>query len=92
MRFQSFKQGIQTIHIRKNKMLNDEKLIEISRGVDTYMTTLLSRYEITPLSLAAILMARAMVLNKEAGSTEDFLKLLSSISRDPPMQKNEKVH
>jgi hypothetical protein len=56
------------------------------------MTTLLSRYEITPLSLAAVLLARAMVLNKEAGSTEDFLKLLSSISRDPPMQKNEKVH
>ncbi len=73
-------------------MLNDEKLIEISRGVDSYLSTLLVKYEVTPLSLAAILMARAMVLNKEAGSTEDFLKLLSSISRDPPMQKNEKVH
>ena len=92
MRFQSFKQGIQTIHIRKNKMLNDEKLIEISRGVDSYLSTLLIKYEVTPLSLAAVLLARAMVLNKEAGSTEDFLKLLSSISRDPPMQKNEKVH
>ena len=73
-------------------MLNDEKLIEISRGVDNYISTLLVKYEVTPLSLAAILLARAMVLNKEAGSTEDFLKLLSSISRDPPMQKNEKVH
>jgi hypothetical protein len=52
----------------------------------------LVKYEVTPLSLAAILMARAMILNKEAGSTEDFLKLLSSISQDPPMQKNEKVH
>jgi hypothetical protein len=73
-------------------MLNDEKLIEISRGVDSYLSTLLIKYEVTPLSLAAVLLARAMVLNKEAGSTEDFLKLLSSISRDPPMQKNEKVH
>jgi hypothetical protein len=74
-------------------MLNDENLIEISRGVDSYLSTLLVKYEVTPLSLAAILMARAMVLNKEAGSTEDFLKLLSSISQDPPMQKNEtKVH
>jgi hypothetical protein len=73
-------------------MLNDEKLIEISQGVDSYMTSLLSRYEVTPLSLAAILLARAMVLNKEAGSTEDFLKLLSSISQDPPMERNEKVH
>lgn len=73
-------------------MISDENLIEISSGVDSYITTLLSKYEITPLSLAAILLARAMVLNKEAGSTEDFLKLLSSISQDPPMQKNEKVH
>ena len=73
--------------------MNDTQLIEISRGVDSYITTLLNKYEITPLSLAAVLLARAMVLNKEAGSTEDFLKLLSSISQDPPMQRNEtKVH
>ena len=73
-------------------MLNDVNLIEISRGVDSYLSTLLVKYSVTPLSLAAVLLARAMVLNKEAGSTEDFLKLLSSISQDPPMQKNEKVH
>ena len=72
--------------------MNDEQLIEISRGVDSYLSTLLVKYEVTPLSLAAVLLARTMVLNKEAGSTEDFLKLLSSISQDPPMQKNEKVH
>jgi len=73
--------------------MNDAQLIEISQGVDSYITTLLSKYEITPLSLAAVLLARTMVLNKEAGSTEDFLKLLSSISQDPPMQRNEtKVH
>jgi len=73
--------------------MNDAQLIEISRGVDSYLSTLLVKYEVTPLSLAAVLLARAMVLNKEAGSTEDFLKLLSSISQDPPMQRNEtKVH
>jgi len=73
--------------------MNDEQLVEISRGVDSYLSTLLVKYSVTPLSLAAILMARAMVLNKEAGSTEDFLKLLSSISQDPPMERNEtKVH
>jgi len=72
--------------------MNDTQLIEISSSVDSYLSTLLVKYEITPLSLAAVLLARTMVLNKEAGSTEDFLKLLSSISQDPPMQKNEKVH
>jgi hypothetical protein len=73
--------------------MNDEQLIEISRGVDSYLSTLLVKYEVTPLSLAAILVARSMVLNNEAGSTEDFLKLLASISQNPPMERNEtKVH
>jgi hypothetical protein len=73
------------------EMLN-ENLIEISRGVDSYLSTLLVKYDITPLTLTAIVIARAVVLNKEAGSVEDFLKLLGSISQDPPMERDEKVH
>ena len=72
-------------------MLNDEKLIEISRGVDDYLSTLLIKYEITPLSLAAVLLARTMVLNNEAGSSDDFVILLQSVTDNPP-QRNEKVH
>ena len=72
-------------------MLNDEKLIEISQGVDSYLSTLLVKYSVTPLSLAAILLARAMVLNKEAGSMDDFMKLMVSVIQNPPEQ-NEKVH
>ena len=72
-------------------MLNDEKLIEISRGVDDYLSTLLIKYEITPLSLAAVLLARTMILNNEAGSSDDFVKLLQSVTDNPP-QRNEKVH
>ena len=72
-------------------MLNDEKLIEISRGVDTYLYKLLEDYEVTPLSLAAVLLARAMVLNKDAGSSDDFVKLLVSVVQNPP-DSNEKVH
>ena len=73
-------------------MLSDDKLIEISRGVDNYLSTLMVKYEITPLSLAAVLLARTMVLNKEAGSTDDYLKLISSISQNPPQMKRERVH
>jgi hypothetical protein len=72
-------------------MLNDEKLIEISQGVDSYLSTLLVKYSVTPLSLAAILLARTMVLNKEAGSMDDFMKLMVSVIQSPPEQ-NEKVH
>jgi hypothetical protein len=76
-------------------MLNDNELIEISAGVDTYLSTLLTKYDLTPLTLTAVLVARAMVLNKQAGSAEDFLKLIESISQNPPMdsmERNEKVH
>ena len=72
-------------------MLNDENLIEISQGVDSYLSTLLVKYSVTPLSLAAILLARTMVLNKEAGSMDDFMKLMVSVIQSPPEQ-NEKVH
>ena len=73
--------------------MNDDQLIEISRSVDSYMSTLLMKYEtLTPLSLTAILLARSMVLNKQTGSAEDFLKLASNISQDTPIERNEKVH
>ena len=72
-------------------MLNDEKLIEISQGVDSYLSTLLVKYEVTPLSLAAVLLARTMILNKEAGSMDDFMKLMVSVIQNPPAQ-TENVH
>lgn len=72
--------------------MNDDQLIEISRGVDSYITTLLNKYEITPLSLAAVLLARTMVLNNEAGSSEDFVKLLQGVIENPPQRNETKVH
>jgi hypothetical protein len=72
--------------------MNDSQLIEISRGVDSYISTLMLKYDISPLSLAAVLLARTMLLNKEAGSMDDFLKLLSSVTMDPPIERSKKVH
>jgi len=59
-------------HLSEN-IMNDAQLIEISRGVDSYISTLILKYDISPLSLAAILLARTMLLNNEAGSMDDFL-------------------
>jgi hypothetical protein len=74
--------------------MNDEQLIEISRNVDSYISQLSVKYDISPLSLTAVLIARCMILNNEAGSTGDFLKLLNSVANDPPLKiDNEtKVH
>ena len=71
--------------------MNDEQLIEISRDVDNYISSLLMKYDMTALSLTAVLLARTMVLNKEAGSADEFTKLLVSVVQNPPEQ-NEKVH
>ena len=71
--------------------MNDAQLIEISRDVDNYISSLLMKYDMTALSLTAVLLARTMVLNKEAGSTDDFTKLLVSVVQNPP-ERNEKVH
>ena len=71
--------------------MNDEQLIEMSSSVDSYISTLLTKYNTTPLSLAAVLLARTMLLNKEAGSMDDFMKLMSSVIQNPP-ESNEKVH
>jgi hypothetical protein len=73
--------------------MNDAQLIEISRGVDNYISTLLMKYEtLTPLSIAAVLLARAMVLNNEAGSSDDFVKLLQGVAENPPQRNETKVH
>ncbi len=71
--------------------MNNAQLIEISRDVDNYISSLLMKYDMTALSLTAVLLARTMVLNKEAGSAEDFTKLLVSVVQNPP-ERNEKVH
>jgi len=74
--------------------MNNEQLIEISRSVDSYISQLSVKYEISPLSLSAVLIARCMVLNNEADSTEDFLKLLNSVANNPPLKvtNDKQVH
>jgi hypothetical protein len=73
--------------------MTDDQLIQISRNVDDYISSLLMKYDMSALSLTAVLLARAMVLNKEVGSSEDFAKLLVSVVQNPPMERNEiKVH
>jgi hypothetical protein len=75
-------------------MMTDEQLIEISRSVDSYISQLAVKYEISPLSLSAVLIARCMTFNNEAGSSEDFLKLLNGIANNPPLKviNDKQVH
>jgi len=74
--------------------MTNEQLIEISCEFDNYMVSILKQYEIGPLHLTAIILARTMVLNREAGCSEDFIKLITGILANPTFTKPSelKIH
>ena len=73
--------------------MTDDNLIEVSQQIDTHFTLLMDQYGISPLSLAAIVLARILVINKELGSMDEFLSLLNSVSANPPPTEIEtQVH
>jgi len=62
-----------------------DKLEEIAYEVDNYIAALAIKYEIDPLSLTAIMLARLVMTNDYAGSGDDFRKLLSVIPPKMPI-------
>jgi hypothetical protein len=73
--------------------MNDKQMIAIAKEVDNFAESLSHKYEITALNLSAVLIARAMVFNKQAGSDDEFLRLLLTVAQDPPLTKHDaRVH
>lgn len=65
-----------------------DKLEQIAYEVDNYIAALAIKYEIDPLSLTAIILARIVMTNDYAGSGDDFRKLLSVIPPKMPIPDN----
>ncbi|NBP55113.1 hypothetical protein EBU71_00985 [bacterium] len=57
---------------------DDETLGQISSDIDTELLKWMTTYEIHPLNLIAIILARLTWIAKQSEITEDFLKLLES--------------
>ena len=59
-------------------MLTDQELTEISYEIDDILSVLSTKYQISPLSLSAITLARLLRLVQEVDSDGEFKAIMSS--------------
>ncbi len=60
-------------------MPSDDNLAKLSFEVDDIIADLVNRYQMNPLSLTAVVLARLVLANDFIGSGDDFRKLLVNV-------------
>ena len=60
-------------------MPSDDVLLKLSSEVDDIIADLVKRYQIDPLSLTAVVLARLVLANDFFGSGDDFRKLMANV-------------
>lgn len=73
---------------------DDDKLEQLSLDIDTELLKWLTTFEIHPLNLIAVILARLTWIAKQSSIEEDYLKLLES-PKDvihKTERKNKQVH
>lgn len=60
--------------------MEDKQLIKMAYEFDDLVMATCNKYQTSPLSASAVLLARLLKLNEEVGTQEEFLKLLSEVS------------
>ena len=75
-------------------MPSDDVLLKLSSEVDDIIADLVNRYQIDPLSLTAVILARLVLANDFLGSGDDFRKLLANVPDIRPKNSdiNTQVH
>ena len=75
-------------------MPSDDVLLKLSSEVDDIIADLVNRYQMNPLSLTAVVLARLVLANEFTGSGEDFRKLMANIPDIRPKNSdiNTQVH
>ena len=71
--------------------MQDDKLSKLAFEVDDIIAGLVIKYEIDPLSLTSIMLARLVLTNDFTGSGDDFRKIIANIP-EPRLPSNEVVH
>jgi hypothetical protein len=71
--------------------VQDDKLSKIAFEVDDIIAGLAVKYEIDPLTLTSIMLARLVLANDFTGSGDDFRKIIANIP-EPRLPSNEVVH
>ena len=59
--------------------MTDEKLIELSNELDTVLVDIANKYELDPLMLTGVVMARLLLLSQLNDCREDFNNLLFTV-------------
>ncbi len=71
--------------------MQNDKLSKLAFEVDDIIAGLVIKYEIDPLSLTSIMLARLVLTNDFTGSGDDFRKIIANIP-EPRLPSNEVVH
>ena len=71
--------------------MQDDKLSKLAFEVDDIIAGLAIKYEIDPLTLTSIMLARLVLTNDFTGSGDDFRKIIANIP-EPRLPSNEVVH
>jgi len=71
--------------------VRNDKLSKLAFEVDDIIAGLVIKYEIDPLTLTSIMLARLVLTNDFTGSGDDFRKIIANIP-EPRLPSNEVVH
>jgi len=71
--------------------VQDDRLSKLAFEVDDISAGLAVKYEIDPLTLTSIMLARLVLTNDFTGSGDDFRKIIANIP-EPRLPSNEVVH
>ena len=71
--------------------MQNDKLSKLAFEVDDIIAGLVIKYEIDPLTLTSIMLARLVLTNDFTGSGDDFRKIIANVP-EPRLPSNEVVH
>jgi hypothetical protein len=64
--------------------LTDNKIEDIAFEVDDFISMMVTKHKLDPLTLGSVMMARLVLANEFFGSGDDFRKLLENIPAFKP--------
>ena len=70
-------------------MISDEQMIDAVREMDAFLIESMVKYQISPLSLSAMMLARLMRLTLDSENDKDFRQIMSeAITTTSHIQEN----
>ena len=59
--------------------MEDDKISKLSYEVDDFISLMITKHNMDPLHLGAIMAARIFLVNQHVGSGDDFRKLMANL-------------